>query len=436
MRAFLVVFALAVPVIAQDPPLSPKRAWKEIETIEWKARAARVLEFLKRWDASGQKASGEELYYLAEMYNAVRREADARASYRSVTFDDSVDLRVRAEAGIHFLSSASFAARGMNDAAAVQTMLDMNRALSTFRRLGLREHAASALIFLAGFYGRRGLVESSIQTWIQAGRERPRAVTLALEEILKMRLHEPQGFAASKLARDRCLEEFTELIQIFERHVAHQRKTGDKRLGRSIYELAKSRTQRRRIEVFARPAPEWTLEHAFGEVRALKQLRGKAVLLYFWTTQRESEFSAIRKLLREYQLRPFTVVGVTVTRPRVRDSNYGWDADMANKAGKQYKPKWLVREQGVAAGIVYRAREIEFIRAFLKNHEISWPNVMIDAEEPASKYGFTQWPLMVFLDKRGRVRGTRHQPIFGKWRDKREQERVRRLIEQLVTERG
>ena len=47
---------------------------------------------------------------------------------------------------------------------------------------------------------------------------------------------------------------------------------------------------------------------------------------------------------------------------------------------------------------------MEAIGNFAKNHELSWPIVLVGEDDPEAKFAQAGWPHLVLLDKQGRVR--------------------------------
>ena len=80
----------------------------------------------------------------------------------------------------------------------------------------------------------------------------------------------------------------------------------------------------------------------------------------------------------------------------------------------------------------FREKEKEVLGTFMKNHEMTWPVVMIDKEEPGPKYALTGWPHAVVLDRQGRVRYFKSGALL---RDRPEAlEKFRKVLEDLLAE--
>ncbi|MHC5010066.1 MAG: peroxiredoxin family protein [Planctomycetota bacterium] len=200
------------------------------------------------------------------------------------------------------------------------------------------------------------------------------------------------------------------------------------------------------LALLGEPAPAWTLEHAFGDTETLADLRGKVVVVDFWATWCPwciRSFPALRDLLRDYRERGLEVIGVTASANSVYASRYDLDDDLADRAeeGARARPV-AVLERGRPApeGTValpeaeYRAREIEVITEFIANHEMDWPVVMIDKEEPAAKYALGGWPHALVIDREGRVRYVKSGALL---RDRAAQVAAfRQVLEDLLAEGG
>ncbi|MDA1194062.1 MAG: TlpA family protein disulfide reductase [Planctomycetota bacterium] len=173
---------------------------------------------------------------------------------------------------------------------------------------------------------------------------------------------------------------------------------------------------RQPFDMLGRPTPDWTLEHAFGDLKALPELKGKVVVLDFWATWCPwciRSFPAIRDLLRDYESKGLVVVGVTASANSVYAARYDLDDDLKDKvvAGERVQPTARVAQgaqqpdgETLFTAEAYVEKEREVIRAFIANHQMTWPVVMIDKQEPGPKFALTGWPHAVVLDRAGRVR--------------------------------
>ena len=170
------------------------------------------------------------------------------------------------------------------------------------------------------------------------------------------------------------------------------------------------------IALLGTPAADWTAEHLFGEVETLASQKGKVVVLDFWATMYETcNFPLMRDLLKEYGEKGLSVIGVTVTGPVVYADRFAMDEDMKSKgdpgaqlyyAALRATERQPADGEYILDGEAYRSREKEAIQAFIEAHELKWPHVMIDKDEPAPKYAHQAngGPHLVILDKEGRIR--------------------------------
>ena len=97
--------------------------------------------------------------------------------------------------------------------------------------------------------------------------------------------------------------------------------------------------------------------------------------------------------------------------------------------GRRCASQFADYEAAVAA---FPAKEKAIIATFIKNHEMTWPVVMIDKLEPGAKYALTGWPHAVVLDKQGRVRAFKSGALL---RDRKEGvKKARKILERLMAE--
>jgi peroxiredoxin len=168
------------------------------------------------------------------------------------------------------------------------------------------------------------------------------------------------------------------------------------------------------IEMLGRPAPAWTLLEAYGDVTSLSELEGRVVVLDFWATWCPwciKSFPAIRDLLRDYEEQGLVVVGVTAPASTVYAHRFDLDDDLES-TGERPKPvARLARgepdpdaEIPLLTEDEYRAVERETLPVFVANHAMTWPVVLIDAEDPGRKFALSGWPHAVVIDRAGRVR--------------------------------
>ena len=197
--------------------------------------------------------------------------------------------------------------------------------------------------------------------------------------------------------------------------------------------------------MLGQPAPEWTLEHAFGDVKSIADLKGKVVVLDFWATWCPwciRSFPAIRDLLKDYADKGLVVVGVTASSSSVYDARYDLDDDLKDKApaGRVMPAARMARGaqqpdgKTIFSAEEYPAKEKEVIKTFIGNHQMTWPVVMIDKAEPAPKYALGGWPHAVILDRQGRVRYFKSGALL---RDRVDAvKKFRAMLEDLLAEKA
>ena len=198
--------------------------------------------------------------------------------------------------------------------------------------------------------------------------------------------------------------------------------------------------------MLGKPAPEWTLEHAYGDVKSLADLKGKVVVLDFWATWCPwciRSFPAIRDLMKDYADKGLVVVGVTASASSVYDARYDLDDDLKDKAQPGQRPRpvaRLARGTQKPDGVTvfgpddFAAKEKEVIKTFIANHQMNWPVVMIDKTEPTPKYALGGWPHAVILDREGRVRYFKSGALL---KDRVEAvKKFRAMLEDLLAEKA
>jgi thiol-disulfide isomerase/thioredoxin len=199
------------------------------------------------------------------------------------------------------------------------------------------------------------------------------------------------------------------------------------------------------LDLLGQPAPEWTVDHAYGEVQSLAALKGKVVILDFWATWCPwciKSFPAIRDLLRDYKDQDLVVVGVTASAGTVYEARYDLDDDLRGKLEEGASTRAAARraragqepnpERNILDADTYRGVEREAITKFIANHEMTWPVIMIDAKEPGPKYALSGWPHAVVIDRQGRVRYLKAGALL---RERKEQVAAfRKVLDDLLAE--
>ncbi len=162
------------------------------------------------------------------------------------------------------------------------------------------------------------------------------------------------------------------------------------------------------VELLGRPAPAWTVAHEFRGPSDLAVYRGKVTLLYFWQTSQDDSvrgLAVLRDLAERYKDKPFAIVLVTWPGFAVYPARFDLDADIDKPIGPEHEPARInVRERDQEKVTRFHDDEKKTIAAFLKNHELPWPALMIPVEEVGKQCGGLGLPSTLLLDGEGRVR--------------------------------
>lgn len=467
MRVPLSVLLVVAVTLASLPSsaeedLSPLRDYnrltKEMKGVPRDERAAetkrRAVEYLDAWTATGRTATGSARYALAQFQQDAERYKDSVEGYRAVRMDETAKQKTRdfaatAEANLLTFDSLrdeigmeAIDKATMDLAAYAGQMTEPDRQKSRGKLMGV----------LAILHTRAGRDKASRDLRMQIISESTSALRTHVRPIMRGLLsttHDKRAYdavrkeaaevhnriteiqsgvflaaekqleaARTKLLGEKpdALDDEGNLVETDRQKMSRTERTysSAKRSYDSASELLKSLPAH--LEPFAllgKPAPAWTLEKAYSdEVKTLEPLKGKVVLLDFWNTWGpKCSFPVVRDLLRDYGEKGLAVVGVTASSNMVFVSRFDYDEDHRSKAsgGKRYAAK-LASEREPANGEYileegpYRLREIEAIGEFIENHQLTWPNVLIDKEEPASKFAQITWPHTVILDKQGNIR--------------------------------
>jgi len=458
------------------------RLTKEMRRVPRDERAAetkrRALEYLDAWKASGGKATGSARYAIAQFQQDAELFKDAAASYRAVRADDAAKPKTRdyaatAEAGLltlaAFRDEVGMAAidKATNDLMAyADKLIEPDRQKSRGKLHGLvailhtragrsKESHTLRMKIIAEDTKALGKQVRPIMRGLLSATHKMDAYDALLKQaaaVHKTITEIQSGVVAaaktkvdstrSKLPPD-ALDSDGNLKQTERRRMsaAERAYSGAKRSFDSASKLMG--TLPAYLEPFAllgKPAAAWTLEKAYSEdVSSLEGLKGKVVLLDFWNTWgSKCSFPVVRDLLRDYGEKGLVVVGVTASSHMVFVSRFDFDEDFRSRAtAKQYAAK-LASEREPADGQYileegpYQRREIEVIGEFIDNHELKWPIVMIDKNEPGPKFAQDTWPHTVVIDKQGNVRFLHGGALARD--DKVVVARIKKVIEDLLAE--
>jgi len=307
---------------------------------------------------------------------------------------------------------------------------------------------AGAHSSLARYYAREDETDKAAEQYLEAARADPAQTGSAARSLLRSMMSSTWHLDAYPALRKKAKKIFDELRAQGEKYVALAKTRKDARQQeRAEATLERIGKARAILSLLGKPAPAWTLEHAFGDVKSLDELKGKVVVLDFWATWCPwcvKSFPAIRDLLRDYEGKDLVLVGVTASASSVYASRYDLDEDMKAKGEGQGRPKpAAMLDRGrpardasipVLPEAEYRVKEREVLAKFIENNEMTWPIVMIDREERTAKFGLQGWPHAVVLDRQGRIRTFKIGALL---RDKPERvKHFRKILDDLLAEKA
>lgn len=471
MRSFSLVLFVALAVLVAPALLTAeeiRKPSKEMGIFKKQARSmsadekkAYALDYIAKWEASGQKTSAISRYALAQFQQFAEQYDKALMGFRATRLstyekmkDSTRDYGAVAEAALLLfpavqaqLGQAGIDKAGAELAAHAQKMLsDPSRSKSR----------GKLLTVLARLDTEAGRYDAAHNKRMQIIKEDPKQITSQLKPVMRNLLasaHTMDGYAAAakkaaaaakvmgghasaaadqaaakkgmmldrlKASQPDSLDENGELKKT-------ERADMDK-AERSVYGAVKAHENTLKLmeliknsdkpfALLGKPAPEWTLEHAFGDVSELGALKGKVVILDFWSTWPDDcNFPVMRDFHKAFAEKGLVVVGVTATAKVCYEKRFDFDEDMKSKArpGRKFYAARLATDmdpenegQAIFGETKYRERETGALVEFIKNHELPWPHVMIEKEEPFAKYAVEGWPSLVVIDKQGRLRYVR-----------------------------
>lgn len=141
-----------------------------------------------------------------------------------------------------------------------------------------------------------------------------------------------------------------------------------------------------RIDLIGKPAPEMEFIHVYNadSTLAIGSLKGKVVMLDFWTTWCIGcvvGYSELKMLHDEYSDRGLAIIGVTSLQGRHPD------AQMC-EVGESIEPEL----------------EIELTAEYLKEHGVFWPCGISEESIFRGDYTVNGVPTFVLIDREGRIR--------------------------------
>ena len=474
MRIAICLLLLSFPLLADETKLSPKEAWtkmqqevrdlRQMRTPESRTEArniqrTRPKEFLRAWEEGANKATGEELFFLAHFFNGAQRPLDAMNAYGQSATTAALPPVLKRQAMTAFaraMTTAMYGEKLLGQAAdaAIKQATAFRDALTGDETLSFRGPLSQSV---GTGHELRGRGDQAIDAYMRAAREQPSFVRRVYRSVIACVINHNTDLAAYDGMRERGAALKTELIELQNKYIEELKAANNQRMlssaNRTLAGMEKMTTT---LEMLGKPAPAWTLKHAFADTKTLADLKGKVVLVDFWATWCPwciRSFPALRDLLKDYKDKPFTVVGVTATAGYVWKARYDLDDDLKDRGARtppdlrmprapknpgpeadddakaKYQKELADYEAAVAA---FPAKEKEIIAEFIKNHEMTWPTVMIDNLEPGTKYALTGWPHAVVLDKQGRVRAFKRGALL---RDRKEGvKKARKVLERLMAE--
>ena len=450
MRRFIPLLVLAAVVGADEvEQLSPKSAWQKMEQELNDARQARDYktftdvrskrpkEFLAAWAKSGKQAAGEELAYLGRFQSMGEQPVAAMKSFLSAVGDKSVSDELRTQAKVSYASAmvAAMAAGQLDDQAADEAI---KVAAGFAESVGGEGPRGLIAMSIGNGHNQRKRHDAAIAAWMDAARINPGSASNAARSIFGALQHQALDLEKIGSVQARGKELLGELVKLYSGYVEEQQSMGNPNAARMAASITRLKGIGKPLSMIGSPAPVWTTEHAFSDVKALADLKGKVVMLDFWATWCPwciKSFPALRDLLRDYKDKPLAVVGVTASSGAVWASRYELDEDFKDKITEGERtqpalqlPRGATEEQQAA----HRAKEKEVLKTFISNHKMTWPVVMIDQQEPSSKFAVSGWPTAIIVDKAGRIRYFKSGALL---RDREAQvKEFRALLDKLLAE--
>ncbi|MDJ0976883.1 MAG: TlpA family protein disulfide reductase [Planctomycetota bacterium] len=459
-----------------EPPeetvLEPRKAYVEATQAamelpraqQMPARRKAAQDWLARWETSGQTADGMSLLYLGRLQQMAERYVDAAASFRALlaTEETPETLRAQAATGVAGLLSNAKSRKPLTAASqCVACVESVTAYLTTASGQATANLRANTHRTLGNYFSVVNDGDASISHHMRAAVLNPSLATASARSVLREmmgRTHSMEGYAPLRAGANAVLAALGALAQQnleqARQNLATLEKDGaaDARI-RSAERALRSAERGADLQArYAKPfammgtdAPQWTLEHAFGDLKALSELKGKVVVLDFWATWCPwciKSFPAIRDVLRDYEGKDLVFVGVTASASVVYEARYDLDDDLADRHEPGERARAVARlargnrepdpEKGIFAEAEFKERELAAIQTFIENHEMTWPVVMIDKAEPAPKYALMGWPHAVVIDKQGRIRYFKSGALL---REKPEAvKKFRKVLDDLLAE--
>ncbi|MDJ0521182.1 MAG: TlpA disulfide reductase family protein [Planctomycetota bacterium] len=461
----LVAAALLLPasLLSAEDVLKPSKQMglfrKQSRNMSAEEKKQYAIDYIAKWKASGQKTSAISRYALAQFQQLAEEWSDARTGFRVTWKNAELKSRTRdygatAEAGLLLFPEVQ-AQMGQEalDKAATELQAYAKDMLSDPSRAKSRGKLLTVLARLhteAGRYGKAHTLR------MQVIKEDPKSIASQLMPVVRNLLasaHTMDGYDAMRKKAKSALDvmaghhekavmqaeskremmvgrlKATDPEAVDENgNLTTQDRSEMNKAERSVYGAIKAHENALKLmglikgadkamAKLGKPAEAWTLEHAFGDVQDLAGLKGKVVLLDFWATWPDDcNFPVMRDFHKSFADKGLVIVGVTASAKVCYEHRYDFDEDLKSKhrGGRKFYAARLATEtdlpddsQAIFEEKQYREREVQAIEAFIGNHDLKWPNVMIEKEEPFAKFAVEGWPSLVVIDKQGRLRYVR-----------------------------
>ena len=443
----------------------------------------RSIEYLKAWEASGKTPTPTDKYALAQFRQSAGEMVRAAAEFQAVQTDQEVKEKTRdyaasAEAALLLDATvrgaygqeklATCAARLSKYADAMAENPGRSKGRTTLMKLLAQIHAMGgntqaahdmrmqiiandpkSMSSLAGPIMQALMMNAYAKGGYDALRTKAGGVLKTLQEKQAKIVAEKQAtydksLAKLKASKPDALDADGNLKETNSRKMSKDEKavqTDGRSLASAQKVLDDLAAHEKPLAMLGKPAADWTAAKAFGDVASLGDAKGKVVILDFWATKFDRyNFPVLRDMAKAYGDKGLQIVGLTIPTDVVYASRFDADEDLKSKFEGQLYYAARLSSDSVAADeskaiydeAQYRDIEKQAIEEFAKNHELSWPVVLIGGDEPEAKYARANWPHLVVIDKEGNIRWIRSGMIS---RDKADVVgTLRKVIEALLAE--
>ena len=470
LAAATLVALVALPVAVADEVLKPtkaqsafRKAMRKVPGPQKEAEAKRrSIEYLKAWEASGKTPTPTDKYALAQFRQSAGEPARAAAEFQAVQTDQGVKEKTRdyaasAEAAL-LLNATVRGAYGKEKLAGCAERLG-KYAAAMAGNPGRAKSRTTLMKILAQVHAMGGNAKAAHDMRMQIINDDPKSLSSLAGPILQaltMNAYAKGGYdalrteagAVLKTLRDKQSKIVAEKKAAYDKSLAklksvkpdaldadgNLKETSTRRMSneeKTFHTDSRSLASAQKVlddlgahdkplAMLGKPAADWTAEKAFGDVSSIADVKGKVVIIdIFATWPDKNNLPILRDLAKEYGEKGLQIVGLTTTSNVVYASRFDADEDHADKfEGRLFYAARLASEKvpadeskAIYDEAQYRDIEKQAIAEFIKNHEMSWPVVLIGADEPEAKYARANWPHVVVVDKEGNVRWIRSGAI-------------------------